>query len=559
MRRLKWFIGFVTIITIGIVWNLPMASQSPNRSLAQDGMDCAAMLESVINTVDEVCGGLGSGQACYGSGSVTATGDAVDFSENGDLIALEDIEGLKTVADADSEIWGVVVFQVAGANEDAPITFALFGDAEVQNAVTEVAGPAVTLEVRNGAGYNVNLREGPSTDYAVAGTFSWNATGIVDGRSADGEWLRLQQDSGSAWVFKNLVVVTGDPNTLPIVSSPYTQPMQALTLSTAVDESTCGIGSVGLLVQYEGETAAQIGINGADLTLATTTLLVQAEANNALTIHVLAGSVIAKAEGKTAEGKDGARIVVPLGGDDGLTVAGEPTVDGVYPFALTEGIPLGLVTDTELACIVAPSEDTLAALRLPDANAGVVTELNTQGHYLVLGWATSSDDDSKWWQIQTGNSTSWVPQDAVQTAGTCGLIDEVTLSTVAAPSNNVSPVGGTGSGLVPAGQTIWMASTGPDNMSGTCNYPPLVMCDHLVAISASGDTLSWRGQEPTAYTLYRAGENAFSYSGRNKLNNASMNMYLTFTSVSNWTMTMTQVFDNDPACTHTFYYTAIPR
>jgi hypothetical protein len=89
--------------------------------------------------------------------------------------------------------------------------------------------------------------------------------------------------------------------------------------------------------------------------------------------------------------------------------------------------------------------------------------------------------------------------------------------------------------------------------------PPLPVCPHPVAISPNGATLSWRGQEPLPYTLRLTGDNAYTFSGRNNLNNADVNMSLTFTSATTWMMTTTQVFDNDPSCVHTLYYNAVPR
>jgi hypothetical protein len=113
--------------------------------------------------------------------------------------------------------------------------------------------------------------------------------------------------------------------------------------------------------------------------------------------------------------------------------------------------------------------------------------------------------------------------------------------------------------LVPTGETIWVADPGHDILSGECVTPPLPVCPHPTAISPNGATLSWRGQEPLPYTLRLAGDNAYTYNGRNNLNNANVTMALTFTSTTTWTMTMTQIFDADPSCVHTLYYNAVPR
>jgi hypothetical protein len=56
--------------------------------------------------------------------------------------------------------------------------------------------------------------------------------------------------------------------------------------------------------------------------------------------------------------------------------------------------------------------------------------------------------------------------------------------------------------------------------------------------------------------MFATGQNSFSFSGRNGLNSANVTFSLTLTSEATWTGTMQYVFDNDPGCTHTFYYTA---
>ena len=83
------------------------------------------------------------------------------------------------------------------------------------------------------------------------------------------------------------------------------------------------------------------------------------------------------------------------------------------------------------------------------------------------------------------------------------------------------------------------------------------MCAHLAAIVPNADgSISWRGQEPQPYTMQSVGNGTYSYNGRNALGNGNLQMTLTFTSATEWTMTATTVYDNDPGCQHTFYYTA---
>jgi hypothetical protein len=109
--------------------------------------------------------------------------------------------------------------------------------------------------------------------------------------------------------------------------------------------------------------------------------------------------------------------------------------------------------------------------------------------------------------------------------------------------------------LLPDGRSIWNAHTGVDNLTGVCTTPPIAQCDHLAAITPNADgTISWRGQEPEAYTLYPIGDN--TYSGSQFANNTQLTVTITITSPTTWIGSKTTVYGDDPGCTHTFSYTA---
>src|SRR5262249_47025193 len=126
-------------------------------------------------------------------------------------------------------------------------------------------------------------------------------------------------------------------------------------------------------------------------------------------------------------------------------------------------------------------------------------------------------------------------------------------SLVVLPGSNESVV----HNYLPAGTSIWQASTTEDTLSGTCATPPIAQCSHLVAIIPDGKGgISWRGQEPSPYPMAPIAGDTFAYSGRNQLGNARINISLSLTGEGSWSGQVTTVYDSDPSCTHTFYYTA---
>ena len=63
------------------------------------------------------------------------------------------------------------------------------------------------------ANTNLNVREGPGTQYRIAASFPAQTALIAYGRNEDGTWLRVVQ----GWVFAELVTAEGDVDELPVV------------------------------------------------------------------------------------------------------------------------------------------------------------------------------------------------------------------------------------------------------------------------------------------------------------------------------------------------------
>lgn len=538
MPRLK-ILGFIALFALISV------SASNYVSRAQNTNTCENLLVQAIQNMQDICSELEPGNAC---------------TPSGDTIALGDVDKLKTSAlNLEANQWDSALIQIATNSQ--PIALALFGGAEVTYSAAESGVPTQEpLSASNKSGYNVNLRQGPGKDFELAGFFGWDKTGNVDGRSGDSKWLRLQTDAGYAWIASNLVSLDGDVTSLPILSGDAS-PLQEFTLQTPDSSAACGAGTTGLLVSRAGSDNVGLQVNGTNLTFDTATLLLQAKANANLEIYVIDGETAVDAAGEQLTARQGETAEVALGGANGLQADAAPLVKPSYPFTTMIGIPLLLVSDETLACSAGLSDDiaNVSVFEQPNGDAAVTGLLLFDAHYPISGWLTD-DQGIDWWRLDQG----WVRQNTVQVTGACDDVAEISASTSVVAADNMSTNTGAAAALfstdiVPSGDTIWSADPGKDILSGTCLMPPLPVCPLPVAVTANGATLSWRGQEPLPYTLRLTGDNAYSFSGRNNLNNADVTMSLTFTSLTTWMMTTTQVFDNDPACVHTLYYNAVPR
>lgn len=537
MPRLKIIGLFSLLVVAGIL-------ASSQVRAAQDGNTCETLLAEAVRLAQESCSGLTPGNACTPSGST---------------IALEDIDTLQTsILNLEANQWDSALIQIPTG--DQPIALAVFGGAQLSSQPESAPQVVEPLIAANKSGYNLNLRQGPGKDYEIAGFFGWDKQGQVDGRSADSEWLRLQTDSGYAWIATDLVSVQGDVSSLPIVTG-EANPLQKFTLTTPDPSAACGAGSAGMLIAHTGSTNVGLQVNGANLRFDQATLLLQAQPNANLAIYVIDGQADVRANGEQITANRGETAEVALAGSDGLEADAPPLVKPSYPLNTLIGIPLELVSTQTLACTAGISGDAplTSGFTAPNGDSPVVNVLVADAHYPVMGWV-QDDTGNRWWQLPD----AWVRQDTVQVTGDCESVPEAdSNATVTSATTQVSTNSGATSSLfktdlVP-GEMIWIADPGQDILSGTCVMPPLPVCPHPTAVTPNGGTLTWRGQEPLPYTLRLTGDNAYSFSGRNNLNNANVTMSLTFTSTSTWMMTMTQVFDNDPDCVHTLYYNAVPR
>lgn len=129
--RLFWLILSTGLLSIAIV--------------AQT-TDCPALVQNALDTIDETCAETGRNQACYGNTLIDlepqVDAEIDSFSIPGDTVALNDV-AMMTLAPLDevSETWGVALMKLQASIPDTSpgqnVTFLLFGDVVIENAVTD--------------------------------------------------------------------------------------------------------------------------------------------------------------------------------------------------------------------------------------------------------------------------------------------------------------------------------------------------------------------------------------------------------------------------------------
>lgn len=113
---------------------------------AQSDTDCDEIVTTALEETDETCFTIGRNEVCYGHYQVTAYDDAgepvMTLAEIGDVTDIVDIAKIQTAElNLDDDQWGIVLMRlqanVQGSIPGQPVTFLLFGDAQLSHTQNE--------------------------------------------------------------------------------------------------------------------------------------------------------------------------------------------------------------------------------------------------------------------------------------------------------------------------------------------------------------------------------------------------------------------------------------
>lgn len=99
-------------------------------------------------------------------------------------------------------------------NEDVQV---IITDIETSNGVIHVIDAVLLppFSVSNEGANNINFRAGPGLDQRILGTFDVGAKAPAIARNAAGDWIQIELNGETGWVFASLVTPSGDLETLP--------------------------------------------------------------------------------------------------------------------------------------------------------------------------------------------------------------------------------------------------------------------------------------------------------------------------------------------------------
>jgi hypothetical protein len=346
--------------------------------VAAQTADCPTIVLSALNATDAACEATARNQACYGNILLQATPQEgiadFTFEQPGDIVDVAGVRSLtlQPLKEAE-EVWGVALMRLqANLPDTVPgqnVTFLLFGDVEITNAVETNVEP-ITIEVVSTG--NINVRSGPSTNDQRISQLAEGETVLADGRNPDSTWLRIQLSDGNpGWVSADLVTTDEDLSLLNVVDPlalppPPLTPMQAFYFKSGIGDAPCEEApDSGILIQTpEGAGQINFTVNDVNIQLGSTVYL-QAQAGGEMTVNVVEHQATVSAQGTTRFVPAGSRVRVPL--DNQLRASGPPSEPEPYNDADLAALPVDhMPRPIEVASALTQAEiDALAINTLP--------------------------------------------------------------------------------------------------------------------------------------------------------------------------------------------------
>ncbi len=331
--------------------------------IAQDS--CPTIVANAMTTLNSICEVTGRNELCYGNTlvNVTTRTREVDFSQPGDIISLLEIESIRTSPYAEPDEWGLALMRIQANIPDTfpgqNVTFLLFGGVELVEAET------TSNRLTANALANINLLSNPSINFPVIGRLEANTVIELVGRNDSGDWVYAITEELSGWVNVPLLEVVDDVMILDEVSDDFSAPpsvsatpMQAVYFSSGIGETKCNeVPEDGILIQSpQYEVPIELIINDVEIQLGST-LYLQAEAGEEMTVYVVEGFARITSNGETVNVPEGAVTSVNI--DDELRAIDTPTDPEPYMIQQVASLPLNTMEDViEIAEPI--SEESLA-------------------------------------------------------------------------------------------------------------------------------------------------------------------------------------------------------
>jgi hypothetical protein len=269
LKRIVWLMMVLMSMTISVV--------------AQN--NCPSVVTTVLEAVADNCDALGRNQICYGNNLLTALNfddEPVDSLQDvGDTSDIFEVASVETTSlDLNNDTWGIALLSLqANLPDTIPgqnVTFVIFGDTELKSQVIPEEQRVESFSATSTG--NINIRSGAGTNFDRVGVLQSREAVNLTGRNASGDWVQIETDEVTGWVFASLLNIDDDLSLLSVTNDDmtheYMAPMQAFSLQTGVGQSGCAdVPPDGVLIQSPTDTTVNFLINGIELEIGSTVFI----------------------------------------------------------------------------------------------------------------------------------------------------------------------------------------------------------------------------------------------------------------------------------------------
>jgi hypothetical protein len=284
----------LVLLSLTVVTAVPM--------FTQPAAECPAQVEQALSAVGDACAGLGRNALCYGFTDVQAAfTDAppdLRFSVPSDRADLKFMASVQTSPfDPASGNWGIALMNVQanipGTLPGQNVVFILMGDAQIENQVDPAIVPNTAEPISASVTRVATLRTQPTAEANAAGDLAAGARILIDVRSPDGQWIRVVDDDGAAWI-EAQAVGGFNPALVPPANLTALSPMQAFRFTAGIGRPACEQAQGALLVQGPEDFVIDLSVNGAHVRVASTVLISLGDGS----VRVTSLSGMAQVEGR---------------------------------------------------------------------------------------------------------------------------------------------------------------------------------------------------------------------------------------------------------------------
>ncbi len=430
------------------------------------GQTCSPQELLSIARAGSACINTQVGEACYGSGFVSAEnedGVISTFRQAGDRIQIVEASSISVSAPENSADVSIatLILNTSPRVTDR-INLLLINDVQLLN---EVAPPNELSFRATGA---LPIRNAPLTDAPVITELAVNNGVVANGRTREADWLRVRVPATGeiGWASARLVATTGNLLSLPVVTTNeiVEQPFQRLQIQGGGDRLCGDTLHGGALMQTpstDSEDAVSFSLNYTDVRLAGTAFVTPQE--DTLVFVMLDGIAQFRLEQETR--------IVPAGGQVSilLDMNGQAEALGAltpYEADLFQSLPLNnlprrfqtvvaqsqahLEAAVETFIMPSPTPQPEEVIQAPSLDCQRSIARNTQvwsgpgnnfeilreisaGTAINAVLSTNDTQGAEWWQLA---NSGWVMRSAISQRGDCTAHEIPVVAHVSAPANN---------------------------------------------------------------------------------------------------------------------------